>query len=182
MEKEEIVGKIRENYAAFTSFVKGTSEADFMFSLNAEKWTAGQQLEHLCMSVAPLLKGLKAPEFALKAMFGKADHSSLSYDELVAKYQAGLAAGGTAPSDFRPAAIAFARKGELIASLNELVDKLCTSVEKFSEEKLDTLVLPHPLIGKLTIREMLYFTIYHAEHHHKHCVANLEARTEAAGT
>jgi hypothetical protein len=25
--------------------------------------------------------------------------------------------------------------------------------------------LPHPLLGKLTLREMLYFTAYHADHH-----------------
>jgi hypothetical protein len=27
--------------------------------------------------------------------------------------------------------------------------------------------LPHPLLGKLTLREMIYFTIYHVQHHHK---------------
>jgi hypothetical protein len=27
------------------------------------------------------------------------------------------------------------------------------------------LILPHPLLGKITIREMLYFTAYHVQHH-----------------
>ena len=49
---------------------------------------------------------------------------------------------------------------------NELV-KLCLSIEKISEEDLDYYVLPHPLLGKLTLREMLYFTIYHVKHHEK---------------
>jgi hypothetical protein len=30
---------------------------------------------------------------------------------------------------------------------------------------LDEYLLPHPLIGKLTIREILYFTIYHNLRH-----------------
>ena len=35
------------------------------------------------------------------------------------------------------------------------------------EKDLDFYVLPHPLIGKLTLREMLFFCIYHVQHHHK---------------
>jgi len=33
------------------------------------------------------------------------------------------------------------------------------------EDDLDRVMLPHPLLGKLTLREMLFFTIYHVEHH-----------------
>ena len=43
---------------------------------------------------------------------------------------------------------------------------------KLDEEDLDNYILPHPLIGKTTIREMLYFTIYHVQHHHKAIVDN----------
>ena len=32
-------------------------------------------------------------------------------------------------------------------------------------DDLDKYVLPHPLLGKVTLREMLYFTIHHNEHH-----------------
>ncbi len=42
---------------------------------------------------------------------------------------------------------------------------LCSKLEKFDEIERDTYILPHPLLGKLTIREMLYFTIYHVAHH-----------------
>lgn len=177
MERSTIINELNNRYEAFASFVKGLSEADFTFSPDGEKWTAGQQIEHLCRSVAPLNKGLMAPEFALKAMFGTADHESASYDELVAKYLKGLADGGKAPAEFVPKPVAFDRRNELLGELHAQVAKLCKNVEKYDEAKLDRLVLPHPLLGKLTLREMLYFTMYHAEHHHKHTVANLEART-----
>lgn len=108
-------------------------------------------------------------------MFGKADHPSASYDELVARYQSELAAGGTAPEPFRPDPIAFEQRDELVERLRTATAKLCSNVEKLDEDKLDTLVLPHPLLGKLTIREMLYFTIYHAEHHLRHTQQNLAA-------
>ena len=40
-------------------------------------------------------------------------------------------------------------------------------VSKWSEGDLDLYVIPHPLIGGLTFREILYFTIYHVQHHKK---------------
>ncbi|WP_231962837.1 DinB family protein [Polaribacter sp. KT25b] len=36
-----------------------------------------------------------------------------------------------------------------------------------SEKNLDTLVLPHPLMGKMTVREIIMWTAYHTEHHTK---------------
>ncbi len=47
-------------------------------------------------------------------------------------------------------------------------------VDSFSEAQLDALILPHPLLGKLTLREMLYFTIYHVQHHEKQALHNIQ--------
>lgn len=178
MDKAAIITELQNKYFVFSDFVAGMSEDEFLFSLNGEKWSAGQQIDHLCRSVAPLNKGLSAPEFALKAMFGKSDRPSQSYDDLVARYQAELASGGTASGQFLPETIPFDRKDELVSTLKDLVAKLCSRIEKWDESKFDILVLPHPLIGKLTFREMFYFTIYHAEHHHRHTMQNLAARPE----
>jgi molybdopterin synthase catalytic subunit len=48
-----------------------------------------------------------------------------------------------------------------------VVKKLNKVAQKCSEKDLDYYVIPHPLIGKLTLREMLFFCIYHVQHHHK---------------
>jgi len=32
-------------------------------------------------------------------------------------------------------------------------------------QSLDKFMLPHPLLGKLAVREMLFFTMYHNLHH-----------------
>lgn len=176
MDRSAISAELNDRYHAFADFVAGLTEEDFVYSLNGEKWSAGQQIDHLCLSVKPLNRALSAPGFTLKAMFGKSDHPSMSYDELVARYQGELAAGGTASAPFRPEEIPFSRKDELVTTLKELVSKLCSKIEKCDENELDVLVLPHPLLGKLTFREMFYFTIYHAEHHHQHTKQNLAAR------
>ncbi|CAN5267722.1 hypothetical protein BH11BAC6_BH11BAC6_08480 [soil metagenome] len=46
-----------------------------------------------------------------------------------------------------------------------LINKLCKRVNAYKETALDIYILPHPLLGKLTLREMLYFNILHGEHH-----------------
>ncbi len=47
--------------------------------------------------------------------------------------------------------------------------KLLTNLERWSEQQLDTLRLPHPILGKLTVREMLFFTEFHTRHHLDNC-------------
>lgn len=176
MDKAKIIEELNRKYSEFTEFVGRMPEADFVFSLHGEKWSAGQQADHLCRSLAPLNKGLKAPEFVLKTMFGKSDHPSAAYDELVGRYRDALSAGGSAPDPFRPDAIPFEKKDAILEELRRQVDTLCSNIDKYGEDKLDSLVLPHPLLGKLTLREMFYFTIYHAEHHHRHTDQNLAQR------
>ncbi len=180
MDKSQIIDELSRKYAAFVDLIEPMSEADFTFSMNGEKWSAGQQADHLCRSVAPLNKGLGAPEFVLKSMFGKSDHPSATYDALVARYREALASGGSAPDRFRPEAITSEQKHRTIQELHRQAGVLCGKIEKFSEDKLDILVLPHPLLGKLTLREMFYFTIYHAEHHHQHVEQNLAQSRSAA--
>jgi hypothetical protein len=38
-------------------------------------------------------------------------------------------------------------------------------IQKFSEQDLDTLLVAHPLMGKMTLREMLMWNAYHTKHH-----------------
>ncbi|MCB9182399.1 MAG: DinB family protein [Flavobacteriales bacterium] len=45
------------------------------------------------------------------------------------------------------------------------LDLLCKRTSRWSESDLERYLLPHPLLGKLTLREMLYFTLYHVQHH-----------------
>jgi hypothetical protein len=43
--------------------------------------------------------------------------------------------------------------------------RLRTALEPWREKDLETLWMPHPILGKITAREMIHFVIYHAEHH-----------------
>ena len=164
MTKEDIIESLSKNHNEFIDLLLSLNENDFLLSVN-NKWSAGQQFKHICLSVSPLALGLRLPVIFLRIFFGKANRLSKTYDELVAKYYDKLQKGGVASGRFVPKPIAFEQRKDLERKLSGSVKQLCKNVEGFTEAQLDTYILPHPLLGKLTVREMLYFTIYHVEHH-----------------
>lgn len=43
--------------------------------------------------------------------------------------------------------------------------KLQHKIKRLSDKKLDTLVLPHPLMGKMPVKELLIWSAHHVDHH-----------------
>lgn len=170
--KAQITEKLNANHNKLAEMVSSLSEADFL-AAPAGKWTAGQQLEHIYKSVKPLTMAIGLPKMALRVLIGKANRPSRDYDAVVAKYHEALARGGKAPSSFVPAAVPFESKDKLAAKVKRNVSKLISGLDRYSEQDLDKYLLPHPLLGGLTVREMLYFTIYHCEHHYQVSLQNL---------
>jgi hypothetical protein len=172
MNKQEISAKLVENHQNFVDFAARLSESDFMFAPD-NKWTAGQHMEHIRRGVAPVATALSLPKFVPRMLFGKAGRDSIEYETLVKNYQTKLAAGGKASGRFIPPEIAFEKRASLKNELLKTVAELTGKIENFSEPQLDEYVLPHPILGRLTIREMLFFTIYHVEHHRRAALKNL---------
>ncbi len=172
MTKHELSDQICQHHYAFIDYVYSLSDEEFEKSVS-EKWTAGQQAEHILISVKPITQAFLMPNVLLKMVIGTSNREGRSYDELVSKYNLKLEEGGTAPSNFVPKKVLLKQKSELLKSLKKVVFTLSEQVNDFSEEELDMLLLPHPLLGKLTLREMMYFTIYHVQHHHKKTIENL---------
>jgi len=173
MNKSEILQQLRNNHSRFSKLITGLPDSDFLRSTN-DKWTPGQQLEHIVKSVRPVSLALLLPNFFLRIAFGKANRPSRSYNELVTKYHAKLATGYKASAPFVPKAVVTSDRDGLAKRLQVLTNSLSEQISSYSENQLDTIILPHPLLGKLTLREMLYFTIYHAEHHEMQTLKNLE--------
>ncbi len=174
MNKEEIIASLEQNHVLFIEYLTQLSKQDFELSNNG-KWNAGQQLLHIYMSVKPLANGLKsAPKFVIKTTYGKAKNNPKTYDELVKSYHETLAVTDTSNSDYQPKDVIFSEKDEIIKKLKYVVDMLIRALSKFTDKELNTLRLPHPLLGKICIREMLYFTSYHVKHHHDITHENLK--------
>ena len=62
----------------------------------------------------------------------------------------------------------------------EQSQQLWSAVGSWREADLDRYLLPHPLLGKLTIREMLFFTLYHNYHHVQSLATRLHAEQVSA--
>ncbi len=175
MNIEEIKKQLTDNHNDFIKIISSLSEKEFMFSVN-DKWTAGQQLHHIVLSVSPLTKIFFLPSFMIKLIFGKANRTSKDYDSLIKKYLIKIDQGGKATKRFVPPTVEYMGREKLISQLTALIKKLVNQLEGFSEKQLDDLILPHPLLGKLTVREMFMFSVYHVQHHQKITLRNLEAK------
>lgn len=165
--KEDVISEITLEHNNFKEAISALDQKEFDFSWEG-KWTPGQQLEHIRKSVAPVVLAFRLPRFLLKYKFGVTNRPSRSYDALVARYLKALdGATAVAPKQFQPPVVPYSSRHKQIRAYEKVVQKLIEVAQKCSEKDLDFYVLPHPLIGKLTLREMLFFCIYHVQHHHK---------------
>lgn len=164
MTKHEILDRLETNHNQFTSYLDSLNESDFEYAFS-EKWSAGQQLKHIVLSVKPLAQGFLLPRFLLKIIFGKANRPSKTYEGLVLRYDEKIKLGGRASAAFLPKTIHFSEKDKLYRTLRNYLKSIKNSLENYTEGDLDLMILPHPLLGKITVREMLYFTAHHVVHH-----------------
>ncbi|MCY7291497.1 MAG: DinB family protein [Ferruginibacter sp.] len=174
MNKKEIAEQLYKNHFLFLNYIDSLTDKDFEETLN-QKWSAGQQVDHIYRSVTPLVQALNIPHFVLKLLFGKANRTSKSYEDLVKKYLHKLETGGRASGRFVPKEILVEQKENSKNKLQKATEKLIAHVNKLSETALDNLIMPHPLLGKITLREMMYFTIYHVVHHEEITKRNLHS-------
>jgi len=176
MNREEIIAGLDEKHREFAALISGLSDADYLYAPEG-KWTAAQQMEHIYLSVSPLTMLRLLPRFVLKRKFGTANRPSRSYDEVVARYKRKLEEGGVASERFKPRPVTLAEKATVEKNMLRAVQKLNRALRRYSEAHLDRYILPHPLLGKLTLREMMYFTIYHVQHHQAITLRNLGDRS-----
>lgn len=108
---------------------------------------------------------LAAPGWLLRWRFGLCNRPTRTYDGLVARYKEKLAQGGKAAGAFVPPAVAADAVVDIGQAIQRSIARIDQRMDRWSDGQLDTLLLPHPLLGKLTLREMLYFTIHHVQHH-----------------
>ncbi|MFZ1528218.1 MAG: DinB family protein [Ferruginibacter sp.] len=168
MNKAALETKLTAAHQEFINYIKNLSEEEFL-QMPGGKWSAGQELRHIYLSVKPFAQVLMAPKWLLKIVWGQANRESRSYDELVKKYQDKLRNGGRATGRFIPRPVPVEKRDLLAAKLQSALYDLNKKLGRFEEEELDRYILPHPLLGKLTVREMLFFTVYHVQHHQRLC-------------
>jgi hypothetical protein len=131
------------------------------------KWTTGQQTLHLIQSIKPVNFAMSLPKFVLKLKFGTSKREVRSYNAVVKRYQERLidAKGMTFKASKNMKIPKIADKDFILNGLTVETKKLLYKIQKWEDKHLDNLILPHPLMGKMPIREILMWTSYHIEHH-----------------
>ena len=164
MNLPEIITSSEKIFREFTGYCRSVTDEKFFFQ-PADKWSIAQNVDHLTISMRQTRLAYALPKFIVRLYTGKPNRAGRSYDELVTKYKNKLAAGGRASGVFVPKQITGISKEALINKWEKSVDAYFSSLKKQDDEKLDKYLAPHPLLGKITLRELCYFTIYHTEHH-----------------
>jgi uncharacterized damage-inducible protein DinB len=167
--KDDLLAALQESSQRAANWFLDIPAADF-FRRAGDVWSPSDNLDHLIKSVKPITKALKLPGITIHAMFGKPDMASVSYEELCQRYRDEIARGGQAsgrylPEQKNPVTEAESQKNDLLEEWKTASSELITVTAQWQEEDLDRYQLPHPLLGKLTLREMLYFVIYHNLRH-----------------
>ena len=163
-QKEEIIASLQEKSVSLIKWVSEQEDDKLGISID-DKWSTGQQLSHLTKSIKPLVMIMSKPKFVMKLVFGTSNRDTRNYMAVVEKYNTKLAKGGVSTSQFSPKPVFPADKKRLLSDYTTYSEKLERLVNRYSENELDKYILPHPLLGKLTLREMMFFTIYHTQHH-----------------
>ena len=166
LSKKEIIQQVETVSKELTEFCSGINEVVF-FRQPISKWSIAQNLTHLITSANMTGLAYRLPRFIVRIYGGKPNRSSRTYDELIAKYKLKLEQGGRASGRFVPKPVA-AKEGKekLLRAFTSSMTGLEKAIQKnWNDPQLDQYIAPHPLLGKITLRELCYFTIYHTKHH-----------------
>ncbi len=176
--RSEILASLQKLHGESHQFLDTLTDAEF-FIPQGEKWSPAEQVRHLTKSVRPVAQALRLPRIALALLFGRQRAASRSFVEIEAFYQnklqTGVTAGRFAPSPQPAPNDPRARRAEIVQHWQEAHRQLERAIVTWPEAALDRYRLPHPVLGKLTLREMLFFTLYHNAHHVRQVYERREA-------
>ena len=166
MENKIITAQLKSNENLLIALFDSATP-DFWVNKPEGKWSAGQHVIHLVQSSRPLLRALRMPNFLLKWRFGKSNRPSRSYEEVVKRYKEKLALsqGVVGPFSLNMPESGHSQAQSWLSQLSQLNDNINKITLRLKDRDIDTILLPHPLMGKMTLREILMWNAYHTLHH-----------------
>jgi DinB superfamily len=143
-------------------YLESFSNEDF-YAPQGGYWSPAQHVGHLSHAVLAVARGLRLPRPVISLMFGRAEGRSRSFSEMLELYRHKLAEGATA-GRYSPDP---KRRGrdDIMEQWHIAGKRINRALARWADRELDRYRLPHPILGKLTLREMLAFTVFHNAHH-----------------
>jgi hypothetical protein len=164
--KAQIISGLRMATDEFASYCRSLDSNAF-FHQPAEKWSIAQNITHLITSARITALAYRLPKFIVRIYGGKPNRMSRSYNELVEKYKLKLQQGGRATGTFipKPVPATVGQENIILVFENKMITLIKAVEKNWKDHQLDQYLAPHPLLGKITLRELCFFTIYHTYHH-----------------
>ncbi len=166
MEKELLADLLEEKNQTLLNFLNH-QDIDKWQERSANKWSSGQHTLHLLECLKHLNNLLSMPKFLLRMKYGKANREVRSYDQIVLGYIQYVkdSNSNTVINLQNIKSPSLKDKEYLLDRLQVEGKKLQYKTKKISDLNLDTVVLPHPILGKMPVRELIMWTGHHIEHH-----------------
>lgn len=166
MTKPEIITAAEIIFNQFSEICNSIDDNRF-FIKPKNKWSVAENIQHLIISTNTTTLAYSLPKLMVRLIGGTPNRASRSYDDVKANYYTKLSEGGQASGWFvpKPIEIKYGRQ-KLLGNWNKATFNFIKALTKNRTEKdLDSYLVKHPLLGRITLRELCYFTIFHTEHH-----------------
>lgn len=163
---QEITESLEDTAGEIEGYFSAIAPQPF-FAGTPEDWSPAHHLQHLVQSINPLVMALVAPKLLIRVV-GGSPRQQRSYAQVRSQYQAALAKGAKASGAYVPRlgeASGEEGKAKVLQAFNHANHRLVAVLDRWDEGSLDEYALPHPVLGKLSAREMMFFTLYHNRHH-----------------
>ncbi|NRA93372.1 MAG: DinB family protein, partial [Psychroserpens sp.] len=159
MDKDAIADLIDAKNSALINWVSQQDSEKWLEGPDG-KWTTGQHALHILQSLVPLNNALSLPKLIIRVKFGKVNREIRDYDTVVNRYHDRLKAseGITFGPSQNMKVPPISEKQYFLDRIQVEGKKLQYKTRKLSDKVLDTLILPHPLMGKMPIREIIMWS------------------------
>ena len=174
------VSKLIQAYRDVLDFTDTLDDTAFASSPLEGKWSPAQHLVHLNRCLGIVVWVSSWPRSLQRLLWGRSKRPSRSYDELVQRYQERL--GGIkakSPAFFAPRPQKASQRKQITARLRTLTERYAHQLQSCPTDYLENQALPHPALGKVTVREMALVSTYHGRLHLGLIQRDLEAGRQA---
>ena len=168
-DKARISKELAKIWIKTTKELEPISNEQYHFKKSLNTWSIAEEMEHLTISANKVASIMLYPTIFFNK-FGKPNRPLRSYEEIEKRYfekSKAIDSSLKAPSQFSPKKVNNYTKDQLIESYKKAGKKIDKRLLLWSEKRLNNVLVPHPLMGRMIFREIILFIIFHNEYHLK---------------
>ncbi len=179
-DKSELIAALQTQKLEIPALLSSIPTKQF-FDGSSEHWSAGHHVQHITSAVNRVAQGLLNA-----SVLPKREPATASRD-FATLHETYLATLKNTPSEtlrqlgsrvtLKEFENSDAYKTQLISSFVSAISNFNTALENFDEANLEQLGMPHPVMGLLSSREMVFFIVFHNTHHQNGIAKLLQNQT-----